>query len=308
MLQEVVRKEGESLALLKDGISAEVAQVVSSLRECSGRVVVSGVGKAGLVGRKISATLASTGTPSFWLDPVNALHGDLGMVHSEDTAILISNSGSSGEIILTAEAMGNLGIRRLAMTRDGNTPLAQMCEDVLPLGCHREAGPFNLAPTCSTTAMLALGDAIALTLQQLRGFTQSDYGMFHPAGALGRRLKKVAQCMRPKDKMAVVERAVPIAEAVQRITASRCGLCVVVDEAGRLLGVFTDGDFRRCWEHKIDFDTPVGEQMVVPCKSVQDDALVEDAIEIMRGFKINALPVVNPDNIVVGMIDIQDVA
>lgn len=308
LLKAVVRKEFLALELLENTISDESAQVVDELLNCKGRVAISGVGKAGLIGRKISATLASTGTRSYWLDPVNALHGDLGMVDPLDIVILISNSGSSGELILTAEALGNLGIRRIAMTKDKTTPLAQLCKGVLSMGNHKEAGPFNLAPTCSTTVMLALGDAIAITLQQLRGFTQNEYGMCHPAGALGRRLKKVSQCMRSKDRVALLEKNASIAEAVHLTTQKQCGLCMVTDDAGRLEGVFTDGDFRRCWEQKINFDTSVNEEMTTPCKSIGQDALVEDALEIMRSFKINALPVVSDDQVVVGMLDIQDVA
>jgi arabinose-5-phosphate isomerase len=308
MLKAVVRKEADSLLAVEAGLTKEAVEVVKELMACEGRVALSGIGKAGLIARKISATFASTGTPSYWLDPVNALHGDLGMVDSKDAVILISNSGSSGEILLIAEALGGFGVCRIAMTRDTSTPLAQMCEKVLPIGDHQEACPLNLAPSCSTTAMLALGDAVALTVQQLQGFTQDDYGRRHPSGSLGRRLKRVSQCMRTGAQLPILDLTATLVEAVHEISSKRCGLCVVLDETGKLLGVFTDGDFRRCWEGKVDFSSPLGDHATVPCQSIAQGALVRDAIQVMRSSKINGLPVVDCENRVVGIIDIQDVA
>lgn len=308
MLKAVVRKEADALLAMEAGLSTETVEVVKELMACEGRVALSGVGKAGLIARKISATFASTGTPSYWLDPVNALHGDLGMVDSKDAVILISNSGSSDEILLTAEALEGFGVCRIAMTRDTSTHLAQMCEKVLPIGDHREACPFNLAPSCSTTAMLALGDAIALAALQLRGFNQDDYGRRHPSGSLGRRLKRVSQCMRIGDHLPLLNCNASLVEAVHEITRKRSGLCVVTDGAGILQGVFTDGDFRRCWKEKVDFSSPLGGCMTAPSKSILHDARVSDAIQVMREFKINALPVVDEVNRVVGLVDIQDVA
>jgi len=308
MLKAVVRKEADALLAMEAGLNTEAVEVVKELMACEGRVALSGVGKAGLIARKISATFASTGTPSYWLDPVNALHGDLGMVDSKDAVILISNSGSSDEILLTAEALEGFGVCRIAMTRDASTHLAQMCEKVLPIGDHREACPFNLAPSCSTTAMLALGDAVALTVQQLQGFTQDDYGRRHPSGSLGRRLKRVSQCMRTGAQLPLLDCSATLVEAVHEITRKRSGLCVVTDGAGILQGVFTDGDFRRCWKERVDFSSPLGDCMTAPSKSILFDARVSDAIQIMRGFKINALPVVDKVNRVVGLVDIQDVA
>lgn len=308
LIKDVVQKECRSLEILKATISTETAVTVSSLLACDGRIAVSGVGKAGLIGRKISATFASTGIASYWLDPVNALHGDLGMVSESDQVLLLSNSGSSRELILTAQALGNLGIHRIAMTQSVDTPLAQMCEAVLTIGEHREADPYNLVPTCSTIAMLAMGDAIALALHELRGGTKEEFGRYHPAGALGRRLMKVSQCMRSKKRIAQVNENVSIAEAMHLTTAKQCGLAIIVDQKNRLKGVFTDGDFRRCWEEKVDFRTAVGIEMTSPCKSIHHKALVEDALQVMRRFRINAVPVVDSQQVVLGMLDIQDVA
>lgn len=307
LLKQAIRKERDSLTSLEQRISEDSAQIVNKLLACKGRIAISGIGKAGLIARKISATFASTGSRSYWLDPVSALHGDLGMTHPDDIAILISNSGSTGEIILAAEAIGHLGIKRIALTKDKNTPLAQMSEFVLELGDYQEACPLKLAPTCSTTAILALGDALAVTLQQLRGFSQTDYSKFHPSGALGRRLNPVSKWMRSNNRLASVGLKNTIADAVHEITAKRCGLCVVVDQQGKLAGVFTDGDFRRCWEKGVEYKQAISKVLNSACKSIKQDILVEDALKIMRKFKINALPVVNDDNQVIGLLDIQDV-
>lgn len=307
--RSVLDREAAAIKTLSKVLDERFGAVVHTVLNSSGRVVVCGVGKAGLIGRKISASLASTGTRSFCLDPMDAMHGDLGMVAREDIALLISNSGSSGELLLVTQALKDAGVHTLAMTRSIETPLALMADQVLPLGRHEEACPHNLAPTTSTTAMLALGDALAVTLEIERGFTREDYAQLHPAGALGRRLKKVAQCMRTGDQAAYAEASTTISEAIGKITEARCGMCLVVDASGRLLGVYTDGDLRRSLAKQIDITrSPVADSMTSPCKYVEEDALVEDAIEIMRSMHINALPVVDSNKKAVGILDIQDVA
>ncbi len=307
--RSVLDKEAAAILSVKAQLGGPFCRVVEVIRGCTGAVAVCGVGKAGLVGRKISATLTSTGTRSFWLDPVDAMHGDLGMLGKEDLAILISNSGSTGELLLVAQALKGIGVRTIAMTRDDHTPLGQMCNLVLPLGRHEEADCFNLAPTATTTAMLSLGDALAVTLEVDRGFTRQDYAQLHPAGALGRRLKKVAACMRAGERSAYAHADAKISEAIHRITQARCGMCLVVDGQGRLLGVFTDGDLRRSLEAHVDIAaTAVSTCMTSPCKYIEEDALVEDAVEIMRSTRINALAVVNDGMQAVGILDIQDVA
>jgi len=305
----VLDKEASAIVSLRDQLGDPFCSVVRLISRCRGTVAVCGGGKAGLVGKKISATLASTGTRSLWLDPLDAMHGDLGMLGKEDVALLISNSGETGELLLVAQALKGLGIRTVAMTAHERSPLGQMCDLVLPLGRHPEADAFNLAPTASTTAMLALGDALAVTLEEERGFTRQDYAQLHPAGALGRRLRRVGECMRTGDRSAHAKTADTISEAIHRITRARCGLCLVVDDQRRLLGVFTDGDLRRCLEVHVDIaTTPIAACMTAPCKFVQEDALVEDAVQIMRGMRINALAVVDRDLKAVGILDIQDVA
>jgi arabinose-5-phosphate isomerase len=307
--RSVLDKEASAILSLKDQLGDPFFRVVSVISGCRGSVAVCGVGKAGLVGKKISATLASTGTRSLWLDPVDAMHGDLGMLGKEDVALLISNSGETGELLLVAQALKGLGIKTIAVTGHEGSPLGQMCDLVLPLGRHQEADSFNLAPTTTTTVMLALGDALAVTLEDERGFTRQDYAQLHPAGALGKRLRRVGECMRTGDRSAYAGTGATVSEAIHRITQARCGMCLVVDDAGRLLGVFTDGDLRRSLEAHVDIATTlIATCMTAPCKFVQEDALVEDAVEIMRSMRINALAVVNREMRAVGILDIQDVA
>jgi arabinose-5-phosphate isomerase len=309
LAKSVLDKEASAILTLKDQLGEPFCRAVRLIGRCRGSVAVCGVGKAGLVGKKISATLASTGTRSLWLDPVDAMHGDLGMLGKEDVALLISNSGETGELLLVAQALKGLGIKTLAVTGHERTPLGQMCDLVLPLGRHQEADAFNLAPTTTTTVMLALGDALAVTLEEERGFTRQDYAQLHPAGALGRRLRKVTECMRTGDRSAYAKTGTTISEAIHKITQARCGMCLVVDDAGRLLGVFTDGDLRRSLEAHVDIAaTPIETCMTSPCKFVEEDALVEDAIEIVRSMRINAVAVVNGSMQAVGILDIQDVA
>lgn len=307
--RSVLDKEASAILSLKDQLGDPFCRVVRVISRCRGSVAVCGVGKAGLVGKKISATLASTGTRSLWLDPVDAMHGDLGMLGKEDVALLISNSGETGELLLVAQALKGLGIRTIAVTGHERSPLGQMCDLVLPLGGHQEADSFNLAPTTTTTVMLALGDALAVILENERGFTRQDYAQLHPAGALGKRLRRVGECMRTGDRFACAGTGATVSEAIHRITQARCGVCLVVDDGGRLLGVFTDGDLRRSLEAHVDIAaTRITTCMTAPCKFVQEDALVEDAVEIMRSMRINALAVVNREMRAVGILDIQDVA
>ncbi len=287
--------------------SGSFVEICQAIKTCEGKVVVSGVGKAGLVGKKISATMASTGTPSIWLDPINALHGDLGMVGPDDIALLISNSGSSGELLLTAKGLRGLGVTLVAMTRSGDTLLAKMCDHTLPLGMHAEACPLNLAPSTSTTVMLALGDAVALTVQKMKGFSAEDYAKYHPAGALGRRVVPVDLLMRKGRDIATVAEVAVIGDAIQAITRARCGLCMITDSDGMLKGVYTDGDFRRDWSAGVDIGSePVVAHMNVSPKFIPLSSTGGEALDMMHELKVNALPVLDASGLVVGLVDIQD--
>lgn len=306
--RSVLRREGEALLALAGRLGAGFAAACECVRTAKGAVLVSGVGKAGIVGRKVSATMASTGTRSYWLDPVNAMHGDLGMVTADDVALLLSNSGTSAEILAVAQVLRGLGVRLIAFTRDAETDLAKACDVVVEIGNVEEACPLRLAPSTSTTAMLALGDALALAVQRANGFTEREYARLHPAGALGRRLLRVRDCMRTGERVATATPDTPIVEAVSRITKARCGACVVVGPNGKLAGIYTDGDFRRDWAGGRELaKATLSERMTRECKRIRDDRLVHEALELMHEKRINALPVVDADDVVQGLLDIQDV-
>jgi arabinose-5-phosphate isomerase len=306
--REVIMAERKGLELLSLALGNEFCSLCEEIIRTCGKVVVSGVGKAGLIGRKISATLASTGTPSIWLDPINALHGDLGMVGVQDIAILISNSGSSSEILACATALKSLKVKTVALTKNKNTPLAIMCDLAVPLGEHSEAGSLNFVPSTSTTVMLVLGDSIALSVQHARGFTESDYARYHPAGALGRRLMQVGMMMRKGIAFAKVKDTSTVLEAIEAITHARSGLCVVVDDCNCLSGVYTDGDFRRDVMSGIDIKTRSVEScMTKPGRYVNQRIMVAEAVDLMMENHINVMPVVDDARVVVGVLDVQDV-
>lgn len=304
--REVLRREADALQSLVESLPPDFAGACQAIRECRGAVVVTGVGKAGLVGRKISATFASTGTRSFNLDPLNAFHGDLGMLGSDDILLLLSNSGASTELLLLADYARSMAIRSIAMTCSVETPLAGRCDFVLAYGEHPEACPLRLAPSTSTTLMLALGDALALTVQNQRGFTESDFARYHPAGALGRFLKKVEEVMRTGDHVAIVPESEPITEAVAAVAKARCGLCLVTDPDGKLVGVYSDGDFRRDATGGADLQAPVGERCHRPGKRIAAGLMVGSAMDIIRQSRINSLPVVDEEGRPLGLLDLQD--
>lgn len=276
--------------------------------DCRGSVVLSGVGKAGLIGRKISATLSSTGTRSLILDPLNAFHGDLGMIGTSDVAILLSNRGASGEVILIAEYCREQGIPVIAITQSDSTPLARIADISLAYGEFEEACPLRLAPSTSTTLMLALGDALALAVQKEKGFTESDFSKFHPGGSLGRQMQKVEAVMRKGDQIASVNSSAPVYEAMTALSKARCGLCLITDNSGTLVGVYSDGDFRRDGMEQIDLQKPVENRCIKPGKRIQAGRIVGEALNMMREARINALPVVDSDGKALGLLDIQDLA
>jgi arabinose-5-phosphate isomerase len=310
----------DDLAFARSVIAAEAATLenipplgdaflgaVDALHQCQGHAIVTGMGKAGLIGAKIAATLASTGTPAFSMHPAEAFHGDLGMVSERDLIIVLSNSGASEEIVrILPHVKGRVPI--IAITRDDQSPLGKTADHLLALGRIEEACPLGLAPSASTTAMLALGDALALTVQRRRGFTDEDFAKFHPGGSLGRKLQRVSEVMRTDDRLPLIHRESTVIEALERITKARAGLVIVTDAEQKLCGVFTDGDFRRHWMEDAEVGKkPVGEYMTSPCRAISELELVQSALRTMHGTRINQLPVVNADNVVVGLLDIQDV-
>jgi arabinose-5-phosphate isomerase len=276
----------------------------------TGRVIVSGIGKAGFIGMKISATLASTGTPSFFLHPAEAVHGDLGRYAKDDIALILSNSGETPEILRILPSIKRVGCPIISITGSKSSTLAKHSEATLLIGKVDEVGPLGLAPTTSTTVMLALGDALAMTVLNQRGFSKEEFAQYHPGGALGRKLMTVAEAMRQGDEHAVARDNLLCKEVIHIISATkgRPGAAAIVNAEGRLVGVFTDGDLRRCLDLNSNFlNEPISEYMGRSPKTCKGSQLVEEALHLMSQFKIDQLLVTDEENHPIGTLDIQDV-
>lgn len=275
-----------------------------------GRLAVTGVGKAGKIGQKLVATFASTGTPSFFLNPTDALHGDLGMLSREDVLLALSNSGATQELLRLIPHVRKLGPPIIVVTSDTSSPIAapEMADVVIELGPIEEAGELGLAPSSSTTAMLALGDALALTVQKARRFTGERFARYHPAGELARKALKVGDIMRARERCPTAGPETKVKEAIERITKAHAGSVSVVDGSGVLVGIFTDGDFRRACARLEDvLRRSLGELMTRDPKRITPERLLAEAMAVMRDRKINELPVVDELGRVVGLLDIQDI-
>jgi len=276
----------------------------------TGRVIVSGIGKAGFIGMKISATLASTGTPSFFLHPAEAVHGDLGRYAKDDIALILSNSGETPEILRILPSIKRVGCPIISITGSKSSTLAKHSEATLLIGKVDEVGPLGLAPTTSTTVMLALGDALAMTVLNQRGFSKEEFAQYHPGGALGRKLMTVAEAMRQGEEHAVARDNLLCKEVIHIISATkgRPGAAAIVNTEGRLVGVFTDGDLRRCLDMNSNFlNEPISKYMGRSPKTCKASQLVEEALRLMSQFKIDQLLVTDEENHPIGTLDIQDV-
>ncbi|MBI2931162.1 MAG: KpsF/GutQ family sugar-phosphate isomerase [Planctomycetes bacterium] len=306
--REVLRTEADAISSLIPRVDDAFARAVRSVLDCRGHVIVTGMGKAGIVGQKISATLASTGTPSHFLHPAEAYHGDLGRVMKQDIVLALSNSGETEEVARLLPKLREIGAAIIAVTADRSSSLGKVSDIVLELGSIEEACPLGLAPSASTTAMLALGDALALSVLKERGLDKEDYARFHPGGELGRRLAKVRDVMRAGDRNPVVTENTAVSEALGRITAARAGAVSVVDGHGKFAGIFTDGDLRRLLaRNPAGISEKIGAVMTRKATTIEPDRLVGEALRILRERKIDELPVVNERGEIVGMLDIQDV-
>jgi arabinose-5-phosphate isomerase len=307
---EVVRLEAQTIAGLEARLDARFVDAVDRLLACEGLVVVTGVGKAGLVGQKISATLASTGTPSLFLHPTEALHGDLGRIRARDILLAISNSGESAEVTALLGPARKLGASIIALTGAPESALARHADCVLDIGRVQEACPMNLAPTASTSALLALGDALAMVVLQERPFGREEYALFHPAGQLGRQLMRVREVMRKGEHLPIAKSGSKLRDVVlvMNRTPGRPGAALIVDTQGKLVGIFTHGDLSRLLEKdQLDMNRPVDESMGKTPKSIGPDALVEEAMRALREHRIDQIPVIDADRRPLGLIDIQDV-
>ncbi|HQR29141.1 MAG TPA: KpsF/GutQ family sugar-phosphate isomerase [Anaeromyxobacteraceae bacterium] len=285
------------------------ATAVEWILACKGQVVLTGIGKPGFVAQKISATLASTGTHSIYLHPAEAAHGDLGRLSRRDVLVALSNSGESEEILRLLPAVKRIGARIVAVTRDGRNPLARAADLVLAIGDVEEACPMGLAPTTSTAALLAVGDAIAMAVLENRPFGKDEYALYHPGGKLGRHLMRVHELMRSGEANPLVRATAPLRDAVAVMTRTpgRPGAATVVDGRGRLLGVFTDGDLRRLVEREqVDFEVPVSTVMTRNPRTVRAEERLVDAARVMREARIDQVPVVDARGRAVGLLDVQD--
>ena len=309
--QDVLRMEAEAILELVPRVDANFAAAISLILECPGRTVITGMGKSGIVGRKMAATFASTGTPSFYLHPAEGIHGDLGMVTADDVVIALSNSGETGEILNILPSLRRIGAKIIAMVGNANSTLAKNSDVVLDVGVEKEACPLGLAPTSSTTAALAYGDAIALALLQKRNFTASQFAVFHPGGSLGRKLLlTVGNIMHKGDENPLVSADTTVQEALFVITDKGLGAVSVVDEKGKMLGVLTDGDIRRGLSKGVDFlQRSVADLMTKAPKYITADKLAAQALHLMESNQpkpITVLPVVDEDMVVVGLLHMTD--
>ena len=305
--REVLRIEAEAVARLAERVGEPFARACALILACPGRVVVSGMGKSGHVARKTAATLASTGTPAFFVHPAEASHGDLGMVTRDDVFIAMSNSGTTEELLTIVPIVKRQGAKLVAVTGNPDSALARLADVHLDAGVEREACPLNLAPTASTTAALALGDALAVALLDARGFGPMDFARSHPGGALGRRLlTRVADVMRTGAALPQVPTGSRLVDAILEITRKRMGMTAVVGPDGRMAGIFTDGDLRRLLEQGREVQgLPVDEVMTRSPRTIGSQALAAEAVRLMEEHRISQLLVVDADRLV-GALGIHD--
>ncbi|HUU43177.1 MAG TPA: KpsF/GutQ family sugar-phosphate isomerase [Planctomycetota bacterium] len=308
--RKVIHDEIRALRHLAGRLGREFSQALERILACEGHVVVTGMGKAGIIGQKVSATLASTGTPSHFMHPAEALHGDLGRIVAGDVVLAFSNSGETDEIVRLLPAIRKIGAKLISITAGTKSTLAAHSDVTLPLGTHVEAGPLGLAPSASTAAMLALGDALALTLVRRRGFDKEKFAFYHPGGSLGRHLLKVEEILRPLRDVATVPVGATVREAVRAISAGkvhRSGAACVVGRTGILKGILTDGDIRRRLAEGPGFlDKRVDDVMTKTPITVRKGSLAADAFKVLKSRRIDELPVVDRRGRLSGLVDVQD--
>jgi arabinose-5-phosphate isomerase len=305
--REILKIEAEAVLSLAERLGPEFEAAVESIVVCRGHLVVTGMGKAGLIGQKISATFASTGTPSIFLHPAEAYHGDLGRVLAADAVLAISNSGETEEVGRLLPSIKQIGAKIIAITASKGSTLGRNADIVIELGRIEEACPLKLAPSATTTAILALGDALALCVLEARGFDKEQFSFYHPGGDLGRKLLKVSDVMRTAERNPIVREETPLTEAIATITRARAGAVTVVDGSGKLSGIFTDGDLRRTMSRDPKLIVSrIGDVMTRKPKTITPDRLASEALKILHEKKIDELPVVNEEGEPVGMLDVQD--
>jgi arabinose-5-phosphate isomerase len=311
LAREIVRTEAQALLSLAADLDTEFCRAVDMLYCCAGGVIVTGMGKAGLVGRKITATLASTGTPSHYLHPGEAIHGDLGRIQHDDVVLVLSQSGETEEIIRILPSLAEFQLPIIAITGNASSTLGRSATVTLELGPLKEACSLGLAPSTSTTAMLALGDALALVVSHMRQFRPEDFVRFHPGGSLGRKLAKVQDVMRPAEQCRLASDSKTVRDVFVEASrpGRRAGAVMLTNDRGVLSGIFTDSDLARLFERKSDqlLDRPIREVMTATPATVQVGARLADAVELLTLRKLSELPVIDDRGVPVGLIDITDI-
>lgn len=310
--RSVIEAESEGIKSITPIIDESFARAAEMIYNCTGSCIVSGIGKAGIIGRKISATLASTGTPGHFLHPAEAIHGDLGRLRKDDIVIVLGYGGETDEVIHLINLVKQLGIKLIAITGESDLTLSKHSEVVLCMGRMSEACPLGVAPSVSTACMLAVGDALAFTVMKARNFSVEDYVRFHPGGSLGAKLMTVEQSMmfRPGEKLPIAEAADTVKQLLEKTKdVKRHGAVMVVDKNGKLAGIITDGDIRRLMAKygSRAFELKAGDVMTADCKKIRADALAAEATAIFHRYRIDELPVVDADNRPVGLVDVQDI-
>jgi len=303
----VVQTEADSILMLKDRINQTFNDACQLMLSCEGKVILIGMGKSGHIAKKIAATLASTGTPSFYVHPGEAGHGDLGMVNGKDVVIIISYSGESEQIITLLPSIKRLNIAVISMTGNSSSTIAEESDVHLDVSVDEEACPHNLTPTSSTTVALVMGDAIAITLLNARGFTPEDFAKSHPSGALGRRLLTlVSNIMQSGDDVPIVSKETSLTDSLLVMSQKALGMVLITDNNNTLLGIFTDGDLRRVLEKNINFQNlSIKDVMIQNCKSIQPNKPALIALQMMEEYSLNSLPVVDGNNQVIGAINMH---
>lgn len=306
--RDVIEVEASSVLALRQRIDQEFARACRYMLDCPGRVIVTGMGKSGHIGSKIAATLASTGTPAFFVHPAEASHGDLGMITMNDAVMALSNSGETQEITTILPLIKRLNVPLIALTGNPTGTLARAATVHLDISVAEEACPLGLAPTSSTTAALAMGDALAIALLEARGFTREDFARSHPGGRLGRRLLlRIEDIMHVGERVPRVGSDTLLSHALVEMTNKGLGMTAVVDAAGHLLGIFTDGDLRRALDHQVDVHTTRMAEIMTPGgRTIDAHSLAAEALQLMERYKINALLVIDHEDRIVGALNMHD--
>jgi arabinose-5-phosphate isomerase len=306
--RRVLATEAAAVAALEHRLGEDFARACRIMLACEGRIVVTGMGKSGHVGSKIAATLASTGSPSFFLHPGEAIHGDIGMITAKDVVLALSNSGETDELLTILPVLKRLDVPLIALTGNHASTLGRYASVTLDVSVPAEACPLNLAPTASTTAALAMGDALAVAMLEARGFTEQDFARSHPGGTLGRRLLlHVDEVMRRGDDLPAVGPETPLSAGLLEMSRKGLGMTTIVDAERKVLGIFTDGDLRRALDRQLDVhSTRMADVMTVKCKVARPRMLAAEAVHIMEAHRITALPVLDDDGTLVGALNVHD--